>query len=1285
MIRDNNFKSQLIISEKVKNIENTFSNCQKMSGVLEVNANPDFFDNCFLDCSIDEQANLQLNGNSLKLFDIYNTRTTSRSNIFLNLKLEENWDYYIDYNYNEFVLLKYKGKNNYVFIPNEYNGYKVIVKETEVKEDSPFYNNLNINYVIFESKENNYFKTSNLNYLFYGAENLIQIANLPYQASSLDYTFYNCKKLTNIDLQDFNNIISMNYTFYNCENLKDELIINSQVESYDNCLMNCSISNNDSDLLYLSGNCYNLFDIYETKNIKTENNNVISKIRIKFFLEDWEYEILSNNRIFLKKYIGSTEKCKLIYIPSYDINKYVLSKDIFYSMDSEKRTLIEKIYFDFNFEDTKDSFFLTNNNFYLNGLSSDISYLFYACSNLKKIYNGKFSNFTIMNYTFCSCRNLGGEITIQNAPSSNVTDCFLMCCTEQNIGLVLKGTNLTNIYNTRSTTIAQPTDNGYTANPLTDTSYSNIFLDFTLSQWSYTIDNDNQIIILNKYNGNRNNVYIPNYYNGNKVVVKATIQSLGANNKRVYSGPFCENTTIYSIYFDNMVSFENNNASFAFYGCTKLIRLVGLPKYIETAIYTFYNCTMLYGTIEFILNDVRTAIDYYYNNNNSYTTSSAGFDSNMWYNCSMYYNGYYSGYDFVEYYRRYQTLNILVNDFKYYTLCPDEQVPFNADEWNWSGSTLLSYKSDQYDKEILYIPRVVYNRQYNGDSATAISLSEGMFENNPNVKIIVFNGFDGSSQNADNTNGFFKNCYNLQEIYNYNPTSEHGDTGHESTNVFANCYNLNKITYGIDSQPIELGRSYEIDGTFQNCISLKNINLKLFDYIKYHYHLFKNCRKLTGIIDIGNLGITYGFSPRDSFTNTSNLLKENEVLLLKLEDWTYSSNAQKIFAIKEIEQNITNDFDLSNWNYEEINLAGETVIQLNKYVKNEKPYLYIPKEYDGKKITIRPNIYDTDQYFLRGNTFIKEVYFEDGVEFYDNNMSYAFYGCTSLQKVLNIPKNTELMNHTFYNCGNLKMIGEIPKTVKKMNYTFYGCSNLSYPLKIHANPDEYGYCFERTSNLIDNYLILSGESSSIDKLLTKKSTGSKIIKSGTLPQDYIKLKYIESTGNQYINTNVLPDVLTDFEIEFENLNENSTDEKIIIGCGDTPLFFNLSIKENGILYEYGDTSNIYNFESDILNRRFKISKKGQNIYLNNELLLTSNYIGILFQNLPIYLFARNKGANTIDRISKMKLFSCKIFEDGNIIRNFVPCQKSNGQVGLFDLINGNFYGSSGLDNFIASE
>ena len=66
------------------------------------------------------------------------------------------------------------------------------------------------------------------------------------------------------------------------------------------------------------------------------------------------------------------------------------------------------------------------------------------------------------------------------------------------------------------------------------------------------------------------------------------------------------------------------------------------------------------------------------------------------------------------------------------------------------------------------------------------------------------------------------------------------------------------------------------------------------------------------------------------------------------------------------------------------------------------------------------------------------------------------------------------------------------------------------------------------------------------------------------------------------------------------------------------------------------------------------------------------------------LFAVNR-TDTPNEYSKSKIYYCKIYNNGILVRDFVPCIKDDGEVGLYDLIGKQFYGNAGTGVFTGSE
>ena len=100
----------------------------------------------------------------------------------------------------------------------------------------------------------------------------------------------------------------------------------------------------------------------------------------------------------------------------------------------------------------------------------------------------------------------------------------------------------------------------------------------------------------------------------------------------------------------------------------------------------------------------------------------------------------------------------------------------------------------------------------------------------------------------------------------------------------------------------------------------------------------------------------------------------------------------------------------------------------------------------------------------------------------------------------------------------------------------------------------------------------------------------------------------------------------------------------------------------------------------------------QKIHVNHEknivsIILqdgTSVNTAFTYQNFTapytLTLFAINRGSAVC---GLLRLYSCKIYDNGTLVRDFVPCKNPSGEVGLYDTVTERFYGNAGTGSFVA--
>ena len=175
-----------------------------------------------------------------------------------------------------------------------------------------------------------------------------------------------------------------------------------------------------------------------------------------------------------------------------------------------------------------------------------------------------------------------------------------------------------------------------------------------------------------------------------------------------------------------------------------------------------------------------------------------------------------------------------------------------------------------------------------------------------------------------------------------------------------------------------------------------------------------------------------------------------------------------------------------------------------------------------------------------------------------------------------------------------------------------------------------------------------------------------------ISNEYQRIKYIESTGTQYINTNYNPVTLTGSYCEFQCPTIGTTTEyDTIFGSYDNNNTSSYQLNT----YNSGRFSrNNYNYNISISTGVEKIAhSKNQNILLSTNNTSTSVDSTTLTDNYPIYIFANNSN-DTIDNISKsLKLYHLVLFENSRVMHDYIPVIRIlDNKPGLYDEVNGEF-------------
>lgn len=187
----------------------------------------------------------------------------------------------------------------------------------------------------------------------------------------------------------------------------------------------------------------------------------------------------------------------------------------------------------------------------------------------------------------------------------------------------------------------------------------------------------------------------------------------------------------------------------------------------------------------------------------------------------------------------------------------------------------------------------------------------------------------------------------------------------------------------------------------------------------------------------------------------------------------------------------------------------------------------------------------------------------------------------------------------------------------------------------------------------------------------------------TLPDGYTQLECIESSGGQYIDTGFMPNQNTRAVIDFQVLDSHSGEGHILSvrDSASGPYFITVCNTALANIYQarFG-TAGIYTISSLGASRERMLWDMNKGVFAVDGETVTTFSTSDFQNTYNLSIFGRNTGGTVADFVS-MKLYACKIYDNGILVRNFVPAKNSDGTAGLYDVVNGVFYTNAGTGTF----
>lgn len=194
-----------------------------------------------------------------------------------------------------------------------------------------------------------------------------------------------------------------------------------------------------------------------------------------------------------------------------------------------------------------------------------------------------------------------------------------------------------------------------------------------------------------------------------------------------------------------------------------------------------------------------------------------------------------------------------------------------------------------------------------------------------------------------------------------------------------------------------------------------------------------------------------------------------------------------------------------------------------------------------------------------------------------------------------------------------------------------------------------------------------------------------------LPSEYTQLEYLESTGTQYIDTGFKPNQDSGFVLDYyangteqprvfmiaQNLNNLSYGYGIVLGRGANIAVYN-GERRDTVYWKCNDFTGIGRY---IVN----VNKTAAFIKDSTGARVSYTFPSDTFQlEYNLCLFTLNNAGTITTTPATVRVYSFKLYDNGTLVRNFIPAKRnSNGEFGMYDLVNHQFYTNAGTGTFTA--
>lgn len=189
-----------------------------------------------------------------------------------------------------------------------------------------------------------------------------------------------------------------------------------------------------------------------------------------------------------------------------------------------------------------------------------------------------------------------------------------------------------------------------------------------------------------------------------------------------------------------------------------------------------------------------------------------------------------------------------------------------------------------------------------------------------------------------------------------------------------------------------------------------------------------------------------------------------------------------------------------------------------------------------------------------------------------------------------------------------------------------------------------------------------------------------------LPSEYQEVEYIQTSGTQCINTDIVPNLDWSVDIEYRRLSTSTSTGSLWCARGANVTdntFSTHLVNGTALRFDYYKTNTGATYSVNDLLKHSAYRNKN-NVYIDSNLkrvdeLHTESCIG------PLKFFASytNGINNNVSNFAKIQCYRIRIWNSSDVlVSEFIPCyRKSDNVAGMYDMVTDTFYINNGTGAF----